>query len=248
MRTFPCLLMAASLSACAAGSYQAQTVTDDVNRGNAIAQIMAECQEQALAPEFDVIRSRVNMSVTGADPAPFMLASVEFPTPAERIEIARWSEIRDSCSRRVITLINYPPAGMSQGLWQKVVEIIQHDNERQHALMMALAAGDIPYGQFVQESTQIIARTAAATQPFIQEAGVIDQVTMAQGDEQSAAVLGAFFGNLFGATLEALADAADAGAFSGGFHHRHGGGWHGGGHLGPAHKPVMKPLATNFKR
>jgi hypothetical protein len=37
--------------------------------GSALAQIMAECQEQALAPEFDIIRSRVNMSMTGAKPA-----------------------------------------------------------------------------------------------------------------------------------------------------------------------------------
>jgi len=78
---------------------------------------------------------------------------------------------------------------MSQGLWQNVVEIIQHDNQRQHALMMALARGDIPYGQFVQESTQITARTTAAVQPFIQEAGVIDQVAMAQTDQPSAAAL-----------------------------------------------------------
>jgi uncharacterized membrane protein len=141
--------------------------------GSALAQIMAECQEQTLAPEFDVIRSRVNMSMTGANPAPFMLANMEVPTAAERFQIARWSAIRDSCSQRVVALISEPPAGRSQGLRQKVVEITEHNSQRQHALIMALARGEMPYGQFVQEDTLIGVRTAAAIRPFTQEAGVM---------------------------------------------------------------------------
>jgi len=120
--------MVTSLGACAAGNYQAQAGADDTSNGNALAQIMAECQEKLLSPEFDVIRSRVNMSMTGAEPAPFMLASMEFPTPAERIEIARWSEIRDYCSQRIVALINNPPARISQALWQKVVSTTIKDN------------------------------------------------------------------------------------------------------------------------
>ena len=120
MRTFPGLVIAAlALSACSIGSSDPQTVTEDAARDSALAQIMAECQEQALAPEFDMIRSRVNMSMTGANPASFMLANREFPTAAERIQIARWSAIRDSCSQRVVALISEPPAGISQGLWHR---------------------------------------------------------------------------------------------------------------------------------
>jgi hypothetical protein len=52
MRTFPDLLtVALSLSACATGIYDPQTVTGNA-RGSALAQIMAECQEQTLAAEF----------------------------------------------------------------------------------------------------------------------------------------------------------------------------------------------------
>src|SRR5260370_42261392 len=202
MRTFPGLLtVALTLSACATGSYDPQTVTDNA-RGGALAQIMAECQEQALAPEFDMIRSRVNMSMTGANPAPFMLANREVPTAAERTQIARWSAIRASCSQRVVALISEPPAGMSQGLWRKVGKITKHDSHRQPALMMALARGEMPYGQFVQEDTLIGVRTAAAIRPFTQEAGVINQVAMAApAADQSAAALGAVYGNLLGATL-----------------------------------------------
>ena len=65
---------------------------------------------------------------------------------------------------------------MSQGSWQNVVEITEHNSQRQHALMMALARGEMPYGQFVQEDTLIGIRTAAAIRPFTQQAGVIDQV------------------------------------------------------------------------
>src|SRR5437764_280745 len=142
MRTFPGLLiLALTLSACAIGSYDPQTVTDDAAKGSALARIMAECQEQTLAPEFDMIRSRVNMSMTGANPAPFMLTNMEVPTAAERIQIARWSAIRDSCARRVVALTGESSAGMPQRLWQKVVEITEHNGQRQHALMMALAHG-----------------------------------------------------------------------------------------------------------
>ena len=88
---------------------------------------------------------------------------------------ARWSAIRDSCSQRVVALIREPPAGMSQ-VWQNVAEITEHNSQRQHALMMALARSEMPYGQFVQEDTLIGVRTAAAMRPFTQEAGVIDQV------------------------------------------------------------------------
>jgi hypothetical protein len=144
--------------------------------GSALAEITAECQEQALAPEFDMIRSRVNMSMTGANPAPFMLANMEVPSAAERVQIARWSAIRDSCSQRIVALISEPPAG-SQGLSQKVVEITERNSQRQHALMMALARGEMPYGEFVQEDTLIGVSTAAAIRPFTQKAGVIDQAT-----------------------------------------------------------------------
>jgi hypothetical protein len=137
--------------------------------GSALDQITTECQEQALAPEFDMIRSRVNMSITGANPAPFMLTNMEVPTAAERIQIARWSAIRDSCSQRVVALLSEPRAGMAPGLWQKVVETAEHDAQRQHALMMALARDEMPYGQFVQEDTLISVRTAAAIRPFTQK-------------------------------------------------------------------------------
>jgi len=63
---------------------------------------------------------------------------MEVPTAAERIQIARWSAIRDSCSQRVVALIREPHPGMSQGLWQNVAEITEHNGQSQHALMMAL--------------------------------------------------------------------------------------------------------------
>jgi hypothetical protein len=34
--------------------------------------------------------------MTGANPAPFMLANMEVPTAAEGVQIAHWSAIRDS--------------------------------------------------------------------------------------------------------------------------------------------------------
>jgi hypothetical protein len=67
MRSFQGLLIVAlTLSACAMGSHDPQNVAEDPAKGSALAQIVAECREQALAPEFDMIRSKVNMSMTAA--------------------------------------------------------------------------------------------------------------------------------------------------------------------------------------
>jgi hypothetical protein len=99
----------------------------------------------------------------------------------------------------------------------------------------------MPYGQFVQEDTLIGVRTAAAIRPFTQEAGVIDQVAMASpAADQSAAALGAVYGNLLGATLESLGDAYDAGVLEGGSVYHHNSGRQGGGHRRFARKIVVK--------
>ena len=196
------ILAAAALGACVAGGGDPP--------GDALAEVTTECQQQELAPEFDIIRSRVSMSVLGTQPAPFMLASTYFPSPGERIAIARWSQIRDTCSQRTLALINVPPSGFSQPLWQQVTQIIRQDADNQHALMAALANGNMPYGQFVEAQTQIAVRRQAALQPFYQEAAALDQ----SAAENAAAA---------GASVDFLIDfldvLSDAGAFQGG-HHR----------------------------
>lgn len=209
------ILAAAALSACVAAGGDPP--------GDALAQVTADCQQQELAPEFDIIRSRVSMSVVGAEPAPFMLGSADFPGPAERIAIARWSEIRDSCSQRVLALMNVPPLGYSQPLWQQVVGILRQDAENQHTLMMALVDGEIPYGQFVEGQTRIAVRRQAALQPFYQEAAALDEFA-----GENAVAAGAFVDFL----IDLIDAATDAGAFSGG-HHR-GSGPHGAVHANSA--------------
>jgi hypothetical protein len=56
-----------------------------------------------------------------------------------------------------------------QGLWQNVAEITEHNRQTQHTLMLALARGEMPYGQFVQEDTLIGIRTAAAIRPLLRK-------------------------------------------------------------------------------
>jgi hypothetical protein len=142
-----------------------------------------------------------------------MLASTYFPSPGERIAIARWSQIRDTCSQRTLALINVPPLGFSQPLWQQVTQILRQDADNQHALMTALANGEMPYGQFVEAQTQIAVQRQAAIQPFYQEADDLDHIA---GENAEAA----------GASVDFLIDfldaLSDAGAFQGG-HHRSGG-------------------------
>jgi hypothetical protein len=108
--------------------------------------------------------------------------------------------------------------------WKPTAIRTQQDGQNQHALMMELARGELPYGQFVQDSTRITVRMAVAIQPFIQEGEAIEQVAMVpQTSDQGAAAFGVFVGNLLGAAVEIFGDAADAGVF-GGSRHYHGGG------------------------
>jgi hypothetical protein len=178
--------------------------------GDALAEVTTECQQQELAPEFDLIRSRVSMSVVGAEPAPFMLASPYFPSPGERIAIAHWSQIRDTCSQRALALIKVPPSGFPEPAWQQVTQGLQQDADNQHLLMTALANGEMPYGEFVEAQTQIAVRRQAALQPFYQQAAALAQ-NAAQNAEAAGAALD-FLTDL----LDAL---SDAGAFQGGHHH-----------------------------
>lgn len=66
-------LAAAALSACVAAGGDPP--------GDALAEVTTECQQQELAPEFDIIRSRVSMSVVGAEPAQFMVGEHVFSQP-----------------------------------------------------------------------------------------------------------------------------------------------------------------------
>jgi hypothetical protein len=180
-------------------------------------------------PRFNVlVLIAVTVAAGGAariKPAQFMLASTYFPSPGERIAIARWSQIRDTCSRRTLALINVPPLGFSQPLWQQVTQILRQDADNQHALMTALASGEMPYGQFVEAQTQIAVRRQAALQPFYQEAAALDQIAGENAEAAGASV--DFLIDLL--DLDAL---SDAGAFQGG-HHRSGG-KHGARHANSA--------------
>jgi hypothetical protein len=226
MQAFPRVIAAAlGLSACTAGDFQT-AVADPP--GDALSQTIAECQAQELAPEFDVIRSRISMSVTGVAPAPFMLATTALPTPAERIEIARLGELRDLCAQRILALITVPPFGVSPDLWQQVVQITQQDGQAQHSLMMALARGEMSYGQFEQEETRIKMRRDAAIEPFIRQATAFEQVALAQAEDQNTAAAGAALGEAAVDILDVLDAIANSGAFHGGHHYRQNAGrWHG---------------------
>jgi hypothetical protein len=94
----------------------------------------------------------------------------------------------------------------------------------------------MPYGQFAVDSTRIAQRRIAAIQPFIQEAGALEQVAIAQAADQNAAAAGALIGEVL---IDILDAAADAGAFRGGYHNHHGT-WHG--------VTVHPAAATRYRR
>jgi hypothetical protein len=215
MKRFLCLILAAlTLGGCAAGGLQPAGRDPP---GDRLAQLRADCDDEALAPEFDMIRSRIPMSQAAVTPAAYMLASMDIPTPAARLEIARLSEIRDRCTARVIAMIDVPPDGLPQPLWPmwpQVVVILQQDAATQHDLMMALAAGEMPYGPFVSASWQMAARRDAALTPFLAEAAVLQnvapvEVASAGGDWEAV-------GELMGGVLKGFVEAAGS---SGGGHH-----------------------------
>jgi hypothetical protein len=72
------------------------------------------------------------------------------------------------CPSTPVAIHTLPVAICSGATWRAAG--ISAMNPASHALMMALARGEMPYGQFVQEDTLIGIRTAAAIRPFTQEA------------------------------------------------------------------------------
>jgi hypothetical protein len=79
--------------------------------------------------------------------------------------------------------------------------------------MMRLVNGTMPYGEFERERTRIAVRTAAAMQPFMQEAEALEQTA-----DLNAAAAGAFVDFV----IDVIDAASDAGAFHGG-QRNHGG-------------------------
>jgi hypothetical protein len=161
------LIAAGALSAGAAAA-------ESTNAGVTTHGAIEQCVDDSAARDLDSIRSKTDLSRMAADgPPPFRIALNDtFATDAERVEIARWLRILNSCRRRFAIARTVPePAGAigSPSLQQEffLSKIYQSSVSQ---LIRALYYQELTYGEFARSRYEFT-REAAALRSDIDEAG-----------------------------------------------------------------------------
>jgi len=136
----------------------------------------ASCSHEMQAPDFDAIRTKIELFRAVADaPPPFAIASNDsFPTPAERPIIAKWATVRDNCLKSWAAI--QPPSGNDLQ-----AAVIQQDRSFATEvaggigeLIIALYEGKLTYGEFAQKRYEIGRDGAAAERQFRAAALIAD--------------------------------------------------------------------------
>jgi len=137
------------------------------------------CIDESAAGGLDSIRSKADLSRMAADgPPPFRIALNDtFATDAERIDIARWLRIRDSCRRR-FALGTMPVSGnaLEAASLQQTFVLSNVLQSCVSQLIRALYYQELTYGEFVRKRYEFV-RDAADLSTEISAAG--------QGAEQA---------------------------------------------------------------
>lgn len=133
-----------------------------------------KCVADLAARDLDSIRTKADLSRMAADgPPPFGVALNDtFATDADRLKIARWLRIRNSCRRRFAPVRTVPEeasAPQAASLQQEFfLSKIYRSSVSQ--LIGALYGQQLTYGEFAR-SRYDFTREAAALRSDIQEAG-----------------------------------------------------------------------------
>jgi len=139
-------------------------------------QAQAECSQEMQAPDFDAIRTKIELFRADADaPPPFAIASNDsFPTPAERQTIAKWATVRDNCIKRLTAIQPLVSNALQAALVQQDRSFGTEVAGRVGELIVALYEGKLTYGEFAHKRYEIGRDGAAAERQFRAAALVAD--------------------------------------------------------------------------
>jgi hypothetical protein len=161
------LIAAGTLSAGAAAA-------EMTNAGVTLHGAIEQCVDDLAARDLDSIRSKADLSRMAVDdPPPSRIALNDtFATDAERIEIARWLRIRNSCRQRFAPARSVPrPAGAIEAASvQQEFFLSKIYQSSISQLIRALYYQELTYGEFARIRYEFT-RKAAALRSDMSEAG-----------------------------------------------------------------------------
>jgi hypothetical protein len=139
-------------------------------------QAQAECSHEMQTPDFDAIRTKIELIRADADtPPPFDIASNDsFPTPAERQVIARWATVRDSCIKKGTAIRSPTSNALQAALAEQDRSFATEVAGRVGELIVVLYEGKLAYGEFAQKRYEIGRDGAAAERQFRAAALIAD--------------------------------------------------------------------------
>lgn len=153
-----------------AGAAAAESTHAGLNLHGAIEQ----CVDDLATRDLESIRSKADLSRMAADgPPPFRIALNDtFATGAERVEIARWLRIRNSCRRRfaIARTVPEPASAIEAASVQQEFFLSKLYQSSVSQLIRALYYQELTYGEFARTRYEFT-RQAAALRSDIDEAG-----------------------------------------------------------------------------
>lgn len=162
----PFLIAAATLTA---GAAAAESANADLNFHGAIEQ----CVDDLATRDLDSIRSKADLSRMAADdPPPFRIVLNDtFATDGERVEIARWLRIRNSCRRRIAIArtVPEPASAIEAASMQQEFFLSKLYQSSVSRLIRGLYYQELTYGEFARTRYEFT-REVAALRSDIDEA------------------------------------------------------------------------------
>ena len=146
--------------------------------------------------QLDPIRDKVELFKPLNDgPPPFQFASNNtFPTDSERVLIAKWATMRDTCIQRGQALLVVPPAAnMAQSaVFQEDTSFAEDATAHIRELIVSLYQQKLTYGEFAQKRYWISSQAVAAELAYRQSVIDHDEQRQLQAQQQFANTLTAW--------------------------------------------------------
>ena len=130
-----------------------------------------QCKAEMNDPSLDSIKDKVQLYRTlDAPPPPFELATNnKYPTQAEKVAIAKWAKMRESCVSREINASEQTPKSgnaLQDAFAEKSKSYAQQINAQVGALIVALYQSKVTYGEFAQKRYEMVAAIVNAQQDY----------------------------------------------------------------------------------
>jgi hypothetical protein len=132
------------------------------------AEVNGACHHEMESDDFAPLRSKMEIYRPVADaPPPFVIASNEtFPTPSDRVLIAKWAQVRDTCIERQASIEPTSGTALQNTVVQQDRAFALEVGAKVGELVLALYDGKLTYGEFARKRYEIGRDGVAAQRQF----------------------------------------------------------------------------------